>query len=121
MTIRRVVPNIKSDRLDQSREFYVDFLGLQVAMDMGFIITFASASNPTAQISVIRDGSSVAPPHLTVEVGDVDAVYARALERRLHIAYPLTGEPWGVRRFFVVDPNGVLLNIMSHGRRSAAS
>ncbi len=121
MTIRRVVPNIKSDRLDQSREFYVDFLGLQVAMDMGFIITFASASNPTAQISVIRDGSSVAPPHLTVEVSDVDAVYARALERRLHIAYPLTDEPWGVRRFFVVDPNGVVLNIMSHDRRNASS
>ena len=81
MTIRRVVPNIKSDRLDQSREFYVDFLGLQMAMDMGFIIAFASATNPTAQISVIRDGSSAAPPHLTVEVSDVDEVYARALGR----------------------------------------
>lgn len=116
MTIRRVVPNIKSDRFDQSREFYVDFLGLQVAMDMGFIITFASTTNPTAQISVIRDGSSATQPDLTVEVSDVDEAHTRALERRLQIAYPLTNEPWGVRRFFVVDPNGVVLNIMSHGR-----
>jgi len=34
--------------------------------------------------------------------------------------YPLTDEPWGVRRFFVRDPNGVVLNVMSH-RPSAAS
>lgn len=120
MTIRRVVPNITSDRLEQSREFYVEFLGLQVAMDLGFIITFASPTNPTAQISVLRDGSSPAQPHLTVEVSDVDEAYARALERRLHIAYPLTDEPWGVRRFFVVDPNGVVLNIMSHAPPSTS-
>jgi uncharacterized glyoxalase superfamily protein PhnB len=36
------------------------------------------------------------------------------LEWGLEIAYPLTDEPWGVRRFFVVDPSGTVLNIMSH-------
>jgi len=116
MTIRRVVPNIRSDRLDRSREFYVDFLGLEVAMDMGFIVTFASPSNPTAQISVmLRDNESTAPyPDLSVEVGDVDAVHARAVARGLEIVYPLTDEPWRVRRFFVRDPNRVVLNVMSH-------
>ncbi|MBI4637159.1 MAG: VOC family protein [Candidatus Rokubacteria bacterium] len=115
MIIRRVVPNIRSDRLDQSREFYVDFLGLEVAMDMGFIVTFASPSNPTAQISVIRGNESTAPsPDLTVEVADVDALHARAIERGLEIVYPLTDEAWGVRRFFVRDPNGIVLNVMSH-------
>jgi hypothetical protein len=28
--------------------------------------------------------------------------------------YPLTNEPWGVRRFFVTDPNGIVINVMSH-------
>jgi uncharacterized glyoxalase superfamily protein PhnB len=32
----------------------------------------------------------------------------------LQIVYPLTTESWGVRRFHVVDPNGVMINIMSH-------
>jgi catechol 2,3-dioxygenase-like lactoylglutathione lyase family enzyme len=117
MSIRRVVPDIKSKHLDASRAFYVDFLGLEVGMDMGFIITFVSPSNPTAQISVMRDdGASTLLPDVSVEVADVDEVHARAIERRLEIVYPLTDEPWGVRRFFVVDPNGTILNIMSHAK-----
>jgi hypothetical protein len=28
--------------------------------------------------------------------------------------YPLTDEPWRVRRFFVKDPNGAVLNVASH-------
>ena len=115
MSIRRVVPDIKSKQMDESRAFYVDFLGFTVAMDMGFIMTFVSPSNATAQINVMRDdGASALLPNVSVEVADVDIVYARAVERRLEIAYPLTDEPWGVRRFFVVDPNGTVLNILSH-------
>ena len=115
MTIRRVVPNIKSDRTDQSREFYVDVLGFQPVMDMGWIVTFASPVNPTAQISVVRPGGSSRPhSDVTVEVADVDQVHARAVERGVEIVYPLTDEPWGVRRFFAVDPNGTVVNVMSH-------
>ena len=34
--------------------------------------------------------------------------HAQALRRGDDIVYPLTDEPWGVRRFFVRDPNGKL-------------
>ena len=54
-TIKRVVPEIKSKRMDENRSFYVDFLGLKLGMDLGFVMTFISPSNPTAQISVVRD------------------------------------------------------------------
>ena len=119
MGIRRVVPDIKSNRMDESRAFYADFLGLNVAMDMGFIMTFVSPTNPTAQINVIRDDGSPTPfPNVTVEVADVNELHRQATARRLAIVYPLTDEPWGVRRFFVVDPNGTILNIMSHVSQS---
>lgn len=117
MSIRRVVPDITSDRLDESRDFYTAFLGFDVAMDMGWIVTFVSPTNPTAQISVVEASQTPAGhPNaaVTVEVADVDVVHKRALARSLEIVYPLTDEPWGVRRFFVRDPNGVVLNIMSH-------
>jgi catechol 2,3-dioxygenase-like lactoylglutathione lyase family enzyme len=115
MDIKRIVPDIKSNRMDESRAFYVDFLGLNVAMDMGFIMTFVSPINPTAQINVMRhDGSSTPVPNVSFEVANVDEVHTRAVAQRLKIVYPLTDEPWGVRRFFVVDPNGTVLNIMSH-------
>jgi len=109
------VPDIKSQHLAESRAFYVDFLGLKLAMDMGFVMTFISPSNPTAQISVVRDdGGSMPLPSVSIEVDDVDQVHNRAVERGLEIVYPLTDEAWGVRRFFVVDPNGVVLNVLSH-------
>ena len=117
MEIRRAVPTITSDRLEESRTFYTGFLGFEVAMDLDWIVTFASPSNATAQISQVRgtrshvghDGMSV-----SLEVADVDAIHADAVSRGIRIEYPLTDEPWGVRRFQVNDPNGVLINILSH-------
>jgi catechol 2,3-dioxygenase-like lactoylglutathione lyase family enzyme len=53
-------------------------------------------------------------PQISIEVGDVDDVHSRAVSRGLHIVYPITNEPWGVRRFFVTDPNGTVINVMCH-------
>jgi catechol 2,3-dioxygenase-like lactoylglutathione lyase family enzyme len=115
MSVRRVVPNIASDKLHESRDFYAGLLGLQVATDMGWILTLVSPSNPTAQLSVLRqDATAPVVAQLTVEVADVDAVHAEALRRGLEVVHPLTDEPWGVRRFFVKDPNGVVVNVVSH-------
>jgi catechol 2,3-dioxygenase-like lactoylglutathione lyase family enzyme len=116
MSISRVVPNIASDKPDASRDFYAGLLGFQVAMDMGWIVTLVSPSNPTAQLSIVReDATAPAIPQITVEVADVDAVHAEAVRCGLELVHPLTEEPWGVRRFFVKDPNGVVLNVVSHG------
>ncbi|MGH3502831.1 MAG: VOC family protein [Nocardioidaceae bacterium] len=115
MSIRRAMPDIRSNRLDESRHFYVDVLGFGLAMDMGWIITFVSPTNPTAQISVMRkDETAPMVPGVTVEVSDVDAVHADVVQRGFQIVHPLTDETWGVRRFFVRDPNGVVVNVMSH-------
>ena len=115
MSVKRIVPDIKSKHLDASRQFYVDVVGLEVAMDMGFIVTLVSASNPTAQVSLMRDDdSSMILPQMSIEVADVDAVHSRAVSHGSNIVYPLTNEPWGVRRFFVADPNGTVINVMCH-------
>lgn len=115
MSIRRIVPDITSEQIDESREFYTDFLGLDLAMDMGWILTFVSPSNPTAQVTLLRAPTSDTPnPHVSIEVEDVDALHEKAISLGLPIAYPLTDEPWGIRRFFVKDPNGVIINVVSH-------
>ena len=41
MTIRRAVPNIRSNRPAETRDFFVDLLGFEVAMDMGWVMTVA--------------------------------------------------------------------------------
>jgi len=103
--------------MEESRKFYTDFLGLKLVMDMEWILTFSSVSNPTAQISIVKnDKPNVfdSDISITIEVNDIDSLYKKAVSLDYKIPYPITNESWGVRRFFVKDPNNVIVNIMCH-------
>ena len=52
--------------------------------------------------------------HVAIEVDDVDQAYEAVNRMGYPVLHPLTDEPWGVRRFFVREPNGKILNILSH-------
>ena len=119
MTVLRIVSNVASNSLEDVRKFYAELFGLEVLMDLGWIVTLGSGKTALVQMSIASEGGSGTPvPDLSIEVDDVDAVYRRARERGHAIAYELTNEPWGVRRFYVVDPSGKLVNILSHLNRS---
>ena len=121
MSIRRVAPVITTQSLDPSREFYVQLFGFEVAMDMDWIISLVSPTNPTAQIAVMTsDATAPVQPELTIEVSDVEAMHTEALRRGDEVVYPLTDEPWGARRFFVRDPNGVVVNVVGQLSESGA-
>ena len=113
MTIKRAVPNIRSGQPTETRDFFVDLLGFEVAMDMGSITTVASPTNRSAQVTIVGN-DDMAAPGITVEVSDVDAVHAKAVEQGLEIAYPLCDEDWGVRRFMLREPSGTLVNLLWH-------
>lgn len=115
MRIRRAVPNVQTERLDESRAFYTDVLGFRTDMDLGWIVGFVSPDVETTQIQLITaDATAPVTPQISVEVGDVDEIHRRAEATGQEIVHPLTDEPWGVRRFFVRDPNGVVINVMTH-------
>lgn len=115
MGVRRVVPNLHAADPAASAEFYGEVLGLEVAMDLGWIVTYAAPGNPQAQISVMReDAGAPVLADVSVEVDDVDAAHAAAVRLGLEIVHPLTDEQWGVRRFFVRDPSGKVLNVLTH-------
>ncbi len=113
MTIKRAVPNISSDRAEETRDFFVDLLGFEVAMDEGWVVTLASPANPSAQVTIISNDDPAATG-ISVEVEDVDAVHARAVEQGLQITYPIRDEEWGVRRFMLREPSGTTINVLSH-------
>lgn len=117
MEIKRIVPDIGSDQIEKSKRFYRDFLGLELAMDMGWVLTFVSSANPTAQITIVKADKPRRPVSnmmITIEVADVQGAYQKAISMGYKIDYPLTTEKWGVKRFFVKDPNGVTVNLMGH-------
>ncbi|MCC5474221.1 VOC family protein [Streptomyces sp. NPDC059680] len=114
MHVRRVVPDVRSTALPQSAEFY-GVLGLEEVMNLGWIMTLASPDNPSVQLGLItEDRTAPVAPDLSIEVDDVDAAYAAMLERGAEIVHSLTDEEWGVRRFFVRDPCGRVVNVLSH-------
>ena len=113
MTISRTVPNIRSDRPAETRDFFVELLGFELAMDMGWVVTVASPTNPSAQVTIIGT-DDMAAPGISIEVADVDAVHAKAVEQGFEIAYPLRDEEWGVRRFMLREPSGTVVNVLSH-------
>lgn len=115
MTVKRIVPNISFSDPERSKSFYQEIFGLDLVMDLGWILTFASSEPTRPQISVMSEGGSGTDvPNMSIEVDDVDLVYRNARQFGAEIVYDLTDEDWGVRRFYVLDPSGMILNVLSH-------
>jgi catechol 2,3-dioxygenase-like lactoylglutathione lyase family enzyme len=113
--VTRIVSNIASTNIAPADRFYRDLLGLEVMMDHGWITTYGSPEQMTVQISIAREGGSGTPvPDLSIEVDDLDAALTAAKAAGFPIEYGPVHEPWGVRRFYVRDPFGKLVNILAH-------
>jgi catechol 2,3-dioxygenase-like lactoylglutathione lyase family enzyme len=115
MIVKRIVPNFASTDVSKAKQFYADILGLEVVMDLGWIATFASPTKMAPQVSIANEGGSgTAVPDLSVEVDDLEEALQRVRDAGLIVEYGPANEPWGVRRFYVRDPLGRLVNILAH-------
>ncbi|HEV2592563.1 MAG TPA: VOC family protein [Gaiellaceae bacterium] len=114
MAVKRIKPNILSDDFEGSRAFYQDVIGLGGGDGLDWILFFGT-DDPAVQLSVMKlDIHANVHPDVSIEVDAVDDVHARATAAGCEIVYPLTDEPWGLRRFFVRDPNGTVINVTQH-------
>jgi catechol 2,3-dioxygenase-like lactoylglutathione lyase family enzyme len=115
--LNRAVPVLSVPDVQRAVSVFRDVLGLEVVMDLGWVATLGSVDGP--QISVMHeDATAACNPDLSLDVEDVDVAHARALELGLEIVHPITDEPWGVRRFFVRDEGGNVVNVLSHSEIS---
>ena len=115
MKVKRIVANIAAADIAAARRFYADVLGLDLLMDHGWIATYGSAQTMSLQVSIAVEGGSGTPvPDISIEVDDVEAAASAMREAGFAIEYGPADEPWGVRRFFVRDPFGKLVNILQH-------
>jgi|AntDryMetagUQ889_1029465.scaffolds.fasta_scaffold00396_2 uncharacterized glyoxalase superfamily protein PhnB len=112
----RVVSYAGGVNPNASRVFYTEVLGFDVAMDDP-VLGLTSPANHNAQVLIPPAGFENPQPRFGVDLGNpeaVDAAHAAAVGRGLRVVYPLTDEPWGVRRFFVQDPGGTIINVLAH-------
>ena len=115
MKVKRIVANIAVQDIAAAKRFYQDVLGLEPLMDHGWLLTYGARATMTVQVSIASEGGSGTPvPALSIEVDDVDAALARLRKAGFPVEYGPADEPWGVRRFYVRDPFGTLVNILMH-------
>lgn len=116
MAVLRIVPNIAAEDPPRAKAFYGELFGLELVMDLRWVMTFAAGDTAAQpQINVGREGGSgTAVPDISIEVDDVDGVYRRARAKGCEIVYGPVDEPWGVRRFYVRDPFGKVVNVVAH-------
>ena len=114
MGVKRIKPNILSERIEDSRAFYSGVIGLDGGVGLDWILFFGTDQREV-QLSVMKlDIKAHIHPDVSIEVDDVDEVYERARAAGAEIVYALTDEEWGLRRFFVRDPNGAVINVTQH-------
>ncbi|SFL52555.1 hypothetical protein SAMN04487943_10258 [Gracilibacillus orientalis] len=115
MKVKRIVANVETQDITKARYFYQEVLGLDQLMSLDFIATYGSHEKMDTQISFLSEGGSGTPvPDLSIEVDDLDNALTCIKEAGIPIEYGPAKEPWGVRRFYVRDPFGKLINILIH-------
>lgn len=115
MKIKRIVHNVEASAVEKAHSFYHDVLGLKVVMDHGWMRTYGSDSKMTVQVSFASEGGSGTPvPDVSIEVDNIDSALKKVKQAGIPIEYGPKSEPWGVRRFYVRDPFGKLINILQH-------
>jgi catechol 2,3-dioxygenase-like lactoylglutathione lyase family enzyme len=115
MKVKRIVADIHSPDIALAKRFYHDLLGLDLLMDLGWIATYGSREQMSIQISFASQGGSHTPtPDLSIEVDDIEGALEGMRKAGFPIEYGPADEPWGVRRFYVRDPFGKLVNILAH-------
>jgi catechol 2,3-dioxygenase-like lactoylglutathione lyase family enzyme len=112
----RVIAYAGGEDVDASRAFYTDVLGFEVAMEDP-VLGLTSPANRSGEVIIPPAGFHDPEPRFGIDVGEpeaVDAAHTAAVRRGLRIVYALRDEPWGVRRFFVADPAGTIINVLAH-------
>ena len=114
MAIRRIMPYHESLDFEATRTFYTQVLGLEEGSFGGGYIGFGSGQ---AQVVFAPPGAEPVLPNMGVDVGSreaVDAAHVEAVRSGHEVIYGPVDEPWGVRRFFVRDPQGVVISVLAH-------
>jgi len=115
MKIKRIVANLSTPEPADADAFYGEILGMDLAMDHGWVRTYVASTNMAAQISLASQGGSDTPvPDLSIEVDDIEEALKRMQDAGIPLEYGPASEAWGVRRFYVRDPFGRLINILQH-------
>lgn len=118
-----VYPVVFIDDLSTTADFYARTLELDVLFESDFFLLLALPGQDRGAVAFVLVEHPTAPPSgpavttgsssfLTLQVPDAAAAFDELASRGVPIEYTLHDEPWGQRRFGILDPNGLYIDIV---------
>lgn len=121
--LRGNYPVLCSERVSESRDFYVRHFGFEVSFDSDWYVSLKHGQRPEFELAVVDARHGTVPEQhrrpvagllLNFEVEDVDAEYQRLVrDAGLPVLLDIRSEAFGQRHFITADPNGVMIDVIT--------
>lgn len=124
MKISSFYPVILTDKVSVTADFYMKYFGFEIVFEADWYVSLKLSSSETPyELAILNASHSTIPASfqsnvngliLNFEVDDVDAEYERLIHgEKLPLALDIRSEEFGQRHFITIDPNGVLIDIIT--------
>ncbi|QDB79419.1 glyoxalase/bleomycin resistance/extradiol dioxygenase family protein [Georgenia wutianyii] len=123
MELTSFYPVLGTEDLARSTRFYTEHLGFEVTFAADWYVSLHRPGPPAYELALLDPTHESVPAGfgrpasgvlLNFEVTDVDGEYDRLVRRAgLPLARDIRTEDWGQRHFIVVDPGGVLIDVIT--------
>jgi catechol 2,3-dioxygenase-like lactoylglutathione lyase family enzyme len=121
----RLNTGIITDKLEETKSFYVNKLGFTIVWEADWFILLATPNgsdtisfllpnHPTQELSNFRQSFNGKGVYLTIEVDDVDLYFKEVKKSGVDIALNIRSEEWGDRHFAIIDPNDIGIDFVTH-------
>jgi catechol 2,3-dioxygenase-like lactoylglutathione lyase family enzyme len=126
MKFKSIQKGIITTQLRDSKDFYTNFLGFQVKVEMDWFLLLHLPENPDFEIAfmlpnleLVRKSYFQNPYEgqgvwLILEAFNIHETYEQMKNSKAPIDLELTEEEWGDIHFTMVDPNGIGIDIVQH-------
>jgi catechol 2,3-dioxygenase-like lactoylglutathione lyase family enzyme len=109
--------------LKASTKFYADWFGFTPVFESTFFVLMSTPGERPVSVGFLSEVHPSSPPSapalnakagvfLTLQTSNARSDYDKLKSAGLKISYELKDEPWGQRRFGVIDPNGMYIDIV---------
>lgn len=120
--IDQIYPVFITKKLQETAKFYEQYFGFTKLFESTFFVLLQTSGEKKFCVAFMDEEHPTTPPNpakfnangafLTLEVPDAGALFEDVQKRKLPITYALKDEPWGQRRFGVIDPNGLWVDVV---------
>ena len=120
-TINRMLTNICSDNIEETKKFYTTLFDFDVAFDSDWFIQLVS-KDKNFELGIIERSNDLVPEefqnkpqgfYLTFVVDSADDIFAEAKKEKYEVVAEPADTAYGQRRLLLKDPSGALVDVSS--------